>query len=186
MVIYVTIKDGYIENWATTDCFEESVEIEYDGEDLEELYKYEGCLKVIDNKIATPLKAKAMTLSLEEEPTKTIEIDYERYEEMQEEANQKSTLELMIEALDKSKPSIKKKGYHLELAHSDGTFVWEFVKNEVEDENDGTDYLKPITYTTGMSVEEGKWYILDGNTNECIKTGDNSEWSSEWFDLIEV
>ena len=182
MVIYATLKDGYIENWSTINAFDSPVELEYPGEDLEELYKYSGCLKVIDNQI--------MALSLEdEEPTKTIGIDYQKFYELEAERNApkpKSTLELMADALDKAKPTIEKQGFHLELTYSEGMLVWEFVADEQPGGNDGTDYLRPITYIPGMSVTAGLWYTDGEDIWECIQTGENSEWTPQWFDIIAV
>lgn len=181
MKIYATLNGDYIENWSTTDCYENSIEVEYDG-DLEELYKYSGVLKIADNGI--------MILSLDdEESPKTIEIDYEKYAELEAIRNApkpKTTLELMSDALDAAKPTVEKVGFHLELKYSEGMFVWEFVANEIPDENDGTDYLKPIPYIDSMAVTRGLWYILNGNTNECIMTASHSAWTDEYFDLVEV
>lgn len=189
MKLYVLEENGYISTWATTDCYENAIEVEYDG-DLEELYKYSGALKIVDNQIIAPRKARAMTLSLDdEESSKTIEIDYERYDELEAIRNApkpKTTLELMSDALDKAKPTVEKIGYHLELIYNEGMFVWEFVKDETTEENDGSDYLKPISYVDGMAVTRGLWYILNGNTNECILTASHSAWTDEYFDLVEV
>lgn len=55
----------------------------------------------------------------------------------------------------------------------------------VATDEDGT-YLKPYTYTDGMAIEEGMWYkFADDNIWDAKITSDTSEYSAEYFNIIE-
>lgn len=65
----------------------------------------------------------------------------------------------------------------------------EYIKNdESEDEHDGSDYTKPAYYVEGSSVEKGKWYCQESDTDlryECIKSGTPSNFfDTEYFDIV--
>ena len=58
--------------------------------------------------------------------------------------------------------------------------VFEVVKEEMPI----GDYVNPIPFTEGMTVEVGKFYkFADDNIWECIKSG-NGSYTSEYFDII--
>lgn len=53
------------------------------------------------------------------------------------------------------------------------------------DDTDGS-YIHPFVYEIGMPIVEGMWYIFpDDNIWEAIVTSDYSEYTSEYFDIIE-
>lgn len=169
MILYVTTYENGRVDCVTDnpDLYIGSIPVEYNG-DMETLNQYIETLKVVENELL---------------------IDYEWAAELEVIRNApkpKSTLELMADALDKAKPTIEKQGFHLELTYNEGMLVWEFVADEQPGGNDGTDYLRPITYIPGMSVTAGLWYTDGEDIWECIQTGENSEWTTQWFDIIAV
>lgn len=65
------------------------------------------------------------------------------------------------------------------------TGVFEVVKPTAEDMPSG-DYLNPIRWVEGMSVETGKFYWYDDKDlpAEALKSGVALAWNKEWFDIV--
>ena len=98
----------------------------------------------------------------------------------------KSTLELLVDALEANKPTAEKEGFELVLKSNDGMIVWEYIAIETPSQEDGT-YLHPFTYQDEMEVVEFLWYTDGENIWECIKSGIPSGFNDgEYFDIIEV
>lgn len=77
-----------------------------------------------------------------------------------------------------------KEGYNLKPVVVGNNITWVFEEIKEESENDGT-YLKPITYSEGMSIEEGKWYTDGENIWEALKSGTPANFDDkEYFDII--
>lgn len=67
---------------------------------------------------------------------------------------------------------------------ADGTW-WEIPDPNYVPEFDGTDYLRPITYTIGLKIMAGLWYTDGGDIWEAIKTGIPADFNDmEYFDII--
>ena len=63
--------------------------------------------------------------------------------------------------------------------------VTEVIKKDDKEMPEG-DYVHPIPFVDGMSVEQGKFYVFDDdNIWECIKSGNGAEYTAEWFEIIE-
>lgn len=169
MKLYVVPReDGYLGSWCIENIYDDGdgIECEYNGEINDDLYDKTRAYHIVDGKLV---------------------FDKDRWKKLSAPAPKpKSTLELLTEALDKSKPTVNKEGYHLELIHNEGMFVWEFVKDEeTPTENDGTDYLKPITYSVGMTVHTGLWYTDGDDIWEAIADGIPTDFTDkDYFDII--
>lgn len=60
--------------------------------------------------------------------------------------------------------------------------TYEVVKKVTVTEGD---YLNPIFFVLGMTVEVGKWYTDGSDIWEALKTGVPAEWEDpEYFDVI--
>lgn len=76
---------------------------------------------------------------------------------------------------------ISKIGYHFV---QNGNVI-EVVKDETQVENDGTDYLKPISFEAGMTVKTGLWYTDGENIWEAISDGVPVDFNdTDYFDII--
>lgn len=83
--------------------------------------------------------------------------------------------------------SVNKVGYHVERI-DERTFalVTDEEVSEVS-ENDGTDYLRPITYSEGMTVEAGLWYTDGNDIWEAIASGTPESFAdANYFDIITI
>lgn len=66
-------------------------------------------------------------------------------------------------------------------------YMREYIESATPPVNDGTDYLKPITYTAGMEVTTGLWYTDGADTWECIQSGIPADFTdTAYFDIIVV
>lgn len=64
-------------------------------------------------------------------------------------------------------------------------FGWEEIPDPYYTPTQNGSYIDPIMYIEGMAVTVNLWYKFDDeNIWECIKTGENSSYSSEWFDIL--
>ncbi len=83
-----------------------------------------------------------------------------------------------------------KSGYNWKITSIGNVEVLkEYIKaDEDEDAHDGSDYTKPAYYVVGSSVEKGKWYCQESDTDlryECIRSGTPSSFfDNEYFDII--
>lgn len=98
--------------------------------------------------------------------------------------NLNNIIELQKQEINKLESIISKAGFKVTQT-SEGVF--ELVKDE-EYETPTGDYLNPIMYTEGMTVESGKWYTSeDENIWEAIKDGVPTGFDdTEYFDIITV
>ncbi len=92
----------------------------------------------------------------------------------------------LLELITVTEEESDKKGYNFRI-YKIGNLV---VKKEYieipQEENDGSDYTKPITYEVNMEATEGLWYTDGDNTWECIKSGTPASFDDkEYFDVIE-
>lgn len=81
--------------------------------------------------------------------------------------------------------SVNKVGYHIERIDERTLQLVEDA--EAETKNDGTDYLRPISYENGMSVEAGLWYTDGEDIWEAIADGTPESFTdTNFFDIITV
>lgn len=81
--------------------------------------------------------------------------------------------------------SVNKIGYHIERL--DERTLQLVEDEEVETENDGTDYLRPIMYEIGMEVHNGLWYTDGADIWEAIADGTPESFADvNYFDIITV
>lgn len=144
-------------------------------------------------------KIKGYTATYDEQGVLKLKFDEEKYNklvaeekakeeaekaEQEKEEAQKDILDMVsVSYEDSDKEGYKYKVYKL----GDLTIKKEYVQIESETatENDGSDYIKPITYTTGMTVTKGLWYTDGSDVWECIKDGTPTSFSdTEYFNIV--
>lgn len=97
--------------------------------------------------------------------------------------------ETMEKLVSVTETASDKTGYNWKITSIGSVEVLkEYIKNDEEDEHDGSDYTKPAYYVEGSSVEKGKWYCQESDTDlryECIKSGTPSNFfDTEYFDIV--
>lgn len=81
-----------------------------------------------------------------------------------------------------------KEGYHLVPRLSGTAIEWDFEPDDVPAASSTAatgEYLDPITYTLGMTVQTGFWYTDGNDIWEAINTGIPADFSdTTYFDII--
>lgn len=128
-----------------------------------------------------------------EEVEQLLEIEKANfYEEINRPLTFNEKVAMVIESiptLEKPQPKASRPGYLWKQIYDaeQNVFGWEEIADPYYIPVANGSYTTPFVYENGMSVTTGLFYKFDDeNIWECIKTGDNSEYTKEWFEIIEL
>lgn len=106
-------------------------------------------------------------------------------EEIKKSKELKEKSDLIADLISVTEEASDKEGYNWKV-YKIGDVVVKKEYTEIEtEENDGSDYTKPITYKVGMEVTKGLWYTDGDNVWEALKDGTPLSFAdTEYFDIV--